>query len=363
MNYYLEIKTEEIPARFVELILNNLKDKLAKALTLEKICFSEIQAYATYRRLVYLITDLPTTSSVIQKEIKGPAIKIALDENQDFLPAGLGFLKRIYKEVGLTSEVEIEPKLNIVQEFPQAVIKLFTKLDNNEAYLYADLIILGKPVKDILAVLIPTTIRNLELPIAMRWGNNLGPFIRPIHEIISMLDEELVEFDLFGIKAQSSSVFKLEVKGDDVPFEPPIIIDQNERKEVIKKIVAQYVEDYDETLLDEVNYLVENPTGLIGSFSKDFLQIPEEILVECMRKHQKYFPIYQDHKLTNKFIIIAENVTELNEKNIIDGNQAVLVARLEDVKFFWQEDIKTNFSVLNEKLQHMVFQKKSRYYL
>ncbi len=312
-DYLLEIGCEEIPARFMPKLLEDLKQNAEKLLQKYRLENKGVKTMGTYRRLVVMVEALADRQPDIEKELKGPAISAN--------PAAIeGFKKK--NQVTDTYE--------------------------KDGYVHAKKFEAGKPVSETIPAVVQELIATLPLPISMRWGNNEGPFIRPVHWVVSVYGDIVIPLEIFGIKAGKVS------RGHRFLGPSHVVTDAEERK----KIITDYVKDnIDSALLEENAYLTEWPTPLTGEFPKDYLDIPAEFLVECMKKHQKYFPIYQNGKLANQFIAIADSVTDKNRASILAGYEAVLLARLDDVKFFWEEDQKTTLEALLPKLERVTFQK------
>lgn len=347
MNYLFEIGTEEVPARFLQSLISDLVENVTKRL--EKITYHEVETFATYRRLALIIKGLSKEQSSKQEEIKGPPEKVAVNEDGSYTKAGEGFLKKF----GAT----------------EGVIR--------EGYLYVSFFEKGKLTKDILGKIVVDALSALYLPVAMKWGNETQKFYRPVHWIVSILDDTILPLEFAGIKAGNTTCGHrsfskgLNINGAELLIDLPgnyenLLLKNNvkasflKRKEYIKSQLIKVTSNVvlDEVLLNEVCGLVENPVVLQGEFEEEFLQIPDRILITSMQKNQKYFPVIEQGKLTNKFLMVADNVNEKNSKNIIAGNQKVLRARLFDAKFFFEEDTKYDFEHFNNQLKTITFQQK-----
>ncbi len=360
MPYLLEIGCEEIPARFMDTLLEDLEKGLKNSLEKANLGFSGLQPFGTYRRFGVLISQLNETSTASSAKIKGPLTSIAMDGDGALLPPGLGFVKRF----GLQES------------------DVFCEDEQGKSYLFAYKKSGGELAKDLLPELIKKTILSLPLPIAMKWGDNQGPFIRPVHWVVSLLGKDILPFELFKINAGRQSYGhrmlsinpKTEhlIHGQPVQIEAAsdaffdhlravhVEIDPEKRSDIIKdelRKINHSLVGIDSKLLNEVVWLTEWPKAIKGSFDSAYLEVPQEVLIESMVKNQKYFPILKDNKLTNSFIIMAENVTAENEDVIRSGNQKVLKARLDDAKFFWEEDKKIPLETHLEKLKKTTFQK------
>ena len=352
--FIFECGCEEIPARFIDTFLEQLKDLFSVELKRVHIKFNDIFAYGTYRRLVIHITDLADKQTAVSEFVKGPPVDIAYDKNtQKLSKAGLGFLKKLD-----SSESELLTK-NVDGRDYVAVLK--------KAFI--------RDTESVLPEIITHVFEKLPLPIAMKWGAGEGVFVRPLHWICALYGHHKINVSLFGVKSNNKTFghrflthgkdvngIELTVSSakdyfDKILKKGALILDQSKRKSYIsEQLLAYNQQNFDEELLDEVIYLVEHPKVLIGEFDTKFLTIPSVVLVECMKKHQKYFPLYNDMELTNKFLFVADNVTNENSKYIINGNERVLSARLEDALFFWNEDRKQKLSDYSEKLKGLVYQ-------
>ncbi|MFC1751802.1 glycine--tRNA ligase subunit beta [Thermoproteota archaeon] len=356
--YLLEIGCEEIPSRFMNSFLQALKKGFETALADSRITFKHVEVKGTYRRLAVRIIDSAKTQSDLVEEVKGPPAKIALDDTGKLLPPGLGFCKK--------------------WTIPEKAIKI-TQIKGVD-YICAKREEKGRAVNALLPELVSRVVSSVNLPIAMRWGSVQETFIRPVHWVVSLLDDKVVPLTLFGIKAGRTSFghrFLTHNSDPDCgasgkPFEIKhasayeadllkhfVIVDAEKRYQLISEFVFFNVDSdaVDKDLLEEVTYLVEYPEMLLGKFNKSYLKIPKEVLIQCMKKHQKYFPIIKNGKLEPGFIATADSVTKSNRSTVISGNESVLVARLEDARFFWEEDHKTPLVMLVPKLKTVLFQK------
>jgi len=345
--YLLEIGCEELPYKFIAQAISQLKTGFAKFLTENCIKYTDIEVLATPRRLAVIIDGISQKQDDEIKVLRGPIKSVALDENGKLTKAGEGFLK----------------KNNV---HPQ---NAFLK-DN---YLHAQVEIKGKETSVVLQENIPSLILKLQGSHFMRWDNFDEKFQRPIRWIVSIMDTEEVPLQIINVKSgrvsrghRFASMNIAEITHPDeykkILREMYVIVDQNERK---AEIVRQANEEaakigatprYSEDLLEEVTQLCEWPVAVTCEFDEEFLTIPEEVTVTVMAVHQRYFALYKDGKLTNKFITITNYVGEEFE-NIKAGNLRVIKARLDDAVFFFKEDTKKPLSAYVEGLKGMTFQK------
>ncbi|MFC6322462.1 glycine--tRNA ligase subunit beta [Companilactobacillus baiquanensis] len=347
-NYLLEIGLEEMPAHVVTQSENQLAQKAAKFLKDNRLSFSTIEKYSTPRRLSILIKDVAEKQEDIDVKAKGPAKKIAKDADGNWTKAAQGFARG--------------QKMTVDDIF-------FEELKGVE-YVYIQKHEAGKSANEILSN-ITEVIESLTFPTRMRWGSYDFEYIRPIHWLVSLLGSEEIPLKVLDVKSGRISRGH-RFLGKDVEIDNAddyveklrsqfVIVDATERKNIIndqiKKIAADnnWVIDIDSDLLEEVNNLVEYPTTFYGSFDKKYLEIPEEVLITSMKDNQRYFFVRdQAGKLSPHFIGVRNGNTKYLE-NVIQGNEKVLVARLEDADFFFKEDQKKTIADYVEKLKSVNF--------
>jgi glycyl-tRNA synthetase beta chain len=352
-NYLLEFGCEEIPARFVAKMVDSLKLGFEKYLKAERLNFDSITVYATYRRLVVIVEDIVDKQEDFVDYVKGPPEKMVYDTQGDYSKASIGFSKK--------NNVSLE--------------KCELKEFNGKQHLSFRNYQKGIQSQHVLTRIVPEIIMGLPLFIAMRWSTNSTTFIRPIHWIVSLFNDEVVPFSMFNLEAAKTSfghrflskgetslgkAFTVSLKASilDQYRKMSVILDQQERRDMIVSGLKNYSQiNLDEDLLNEIVYLVEMPTLLKGDFDEKYLELPDFVLIECMKKHQRYFPYYTKSKLQASFLVVADNVTKFNQKKIVSGNENVLIARLEDAMFFYKNDINQDLNEFVKKLSGVVFQK------
>ncbi|NMW84206.1 glycine--tRNA ligase subunit beta [Peptoniphilus sp. AGMB00490] len=352
-NYLLEIGVEELPSRFVNMAIEQLKEKSEKLLAENEIGFKGVKVYATPRRLSLVIEDLDEKQKDIQKEVKGPSVKIAYDDDKKPTKPLLGFMK----------------SQNISES--DLVIKEFKGTD----YVFANISSIGRKASEILVEIMPSLIRDINFPKNMRWGGKNIRFARPIRWIVSLLGEKVVPFDFEGISVGnktkghrflgSSEIVIDKVENYEKLLEDNyVILDQNKRREIIKyesikiaKSLGGEIHE-NEDLLEELTYIVEYPTPIKGSIKEKYLTLPKEVVTTTMIDHLRFIPIYsQDDKLLPYFITVR-NGTKDYEEIVIAGNEKVLGARLEDAKFFYEDDISKPLEDYVDNLKGVLFNDK-----
>ena len=344
--YLLEVGTEELPYRFIPQAIEQLNNGFKNFLNDSKVKYTDIKVYATPRRLAVIIDGLESQTADEEKIVKGPIKNVAFDENGNLTKAGEGFAR----------------KNNLTKD----------DLYIEDNYVHAKIIVKGKSISELLAQNVPSIFMKLQGAHFMRWGYNDEKFSRPIKWIVSILDNEEVKIKIID---KESSIYSRGHRFADqqVRINNPkeyveamrkayVIVDQNERKQLIieraQKAAAELDAKpyYTDDLLEEVTFITEYPVAAVCEFDPVYLEIPEEVTVTVMAVHQRYFALYKNDKLINKFITMTNYIG--NEfKNIQAGNLRVIKARLDDAVFFFNEDTKKPLSDYVEDLKGITFQK------
>ena len=310
-----------------------------------------MQSFATPRRLAVKVTAIPEKQADVEEEVKGPAKKIALDAEGNWSKAAQGFVRG----QGVTTEDIVFKELNGVE------------------YVYVTKFTKGQSAKEVLTKL-NDVITSLTFPVTMHWANYDFEYIRPIHWIVALLDDEVIPFNVLDVTTgQTSRGHRF--LGDDVTFqhaneyeaklkEQFVVVQPNERKQMIVDQANALAAEknwqlaLDEELLEEVTNLVEYPTAFVGSFDEKYLSVPDEVLVTSMKEHQRYFEVRNDQGLLMPHFIAVRNGDNVHLENVIKGNEKVLIARLEDAEFFYNEDKKLTIEACVEKLKNVTFHEK-----
>ena len=344
----LEIGLEEMPARFVTSSMNQLADRIKQWLEEKKIAFEEIKTYSTPRRLAVLIEGIEEAQADLHVEAKGPARKIAIDENGEWSKAAIGFCR------GQGATVE----------------DIFFKEINGVEYVHIKKFIKGQETTTLLPEL-KQIITAMTFPKNMRWADEELRYIRPIKWIVALFGKQIIPFSLAKVET-SNWTFGHRFLGGRILINEPreyekamlsqyVIVNPDERKNSIISQIKRLEEEnnwiipIDEDLLEEVTNLVEYPTALFGRYEEEFLHIPDEVLITSMKEHQRYFPVKStDGKLLPFFITVRNGGHEFLEK-VAKGNEKVLRARLSDAAFFYKEDQKTAIEDSLVKLNSIVY--------
>lgn len=350
-SYLLEVGVEEMPAHVVTPSIKQLHERVAKYLKEQRITFDSIREYATPRRMALLIEGLSDKQPDIDESVKGPAKKIAQDQDGNWTKAAIGFTRG----QGATVD-DIE----------------FKDVKGTE-YVFVEKHIAGKSVAEVLQGL-PKVITSMNFPTLMKWGYNNLQFIRPIRWLVSLLNDEVVPFSILDVHAGRQTQGHrflgrpVEITSaesyEQTLHDDFVIADQAQRKQLIKEQINKIINehdwqiDWDADLLEEVNNLVEWPTAFAGSFDKKYLALPDAVLITSMKDNQRFFCV-RDHdgKLLPHFISVRNGNTKFIE-NVIKGNERVLVPRLEDAQFFYEEDQKLSIDQYVERLKKVSFHDK-----
>ncbi len=346
-----EIGVEEIPAFDLDSANKQLEKMVPAAFQEARIPFDSIEIHSSPRRLIVMAYGVADATEALVEEYKGPAAKIAFDEAGNPTKAAIGFARG----KGLAPE------------------NLERREVNGTEYVFATKNIPATPVAELLPPILSGFITAIKWPRSQRWAAYRELFVRPVRWIVAMLDDVVVPLTFAGatsgnvtwghrVLAPGQHTVDTAANLLDVVRAAYVIPTQSEREQIIRDGVAAIEAETGfkadlpaKTLLEVVN-LSEYPQPLVSTFDEEFLQVPEEIIVDAMLMHQRYFPLYNaEGKLTNKFIIVSNGNPEC-AATIIDGNERVVRARLDDAKFFYEEDLKNPLEHYVAKLDSVVFQ-------
>ena len=351
--YLIEVGVEELPSSYIRNALNAFKDLVEKALNEANLGFDHIDAYATPRRLSLMIHGIDDTQGDIEDWVKGPAKKIAYKEDGSVNKPLEGFMRSQN-----VTEADLEVR----------------ELKGNE-YIYAHIHKAGEPAEVILAEIIPNAIHHIPFPKNMRWGGKNLRFARPIRWILSMLNDRVVPFDLEGITLSnvtrghrflgSSHIEIKDVREYEEALEKNfVILDQDKRKEAILYQINHMAKSNggeirrDDDLLEELTFIVEYPTAVLGNVQEKFLSLPDVVITTPMREHLRYTPVYSPEGDLLPYFITIRNGNEEYADIVAEGNEKVLEARLEDARFFFDNDREKPLEDYVSQLGGIVFQEK-----
>ncbi|HEX9164127.1 MAG TPA: glycine--tRNA ligase subunit beta [Thermoanaerobaculia bacterium] len=348
--YFFELLAEEIPAWMHDAAQTALKEKLAQITPVDGICIN-----STPRRIVIYLSNLPLKEEDREQEIKGPPKKAAYDANGNPTPALNGFLKK-----NNASAAEV--------------------VDAGDEYVRVKRRVEGRKTADVIRERLPQIVESLRWPKMMRWGTGEYSYIRPVHSILSMFDGEHLPVVIFGVESGTQTVghrilapaaFAVTSYNDYVTKLElaRVVVDAMRRRHVMAErarvlgIEVRGVPAVDASIWSQWQYLTEYPGVVRAEFRRDYLVLPEEVLVTVMRVHQKQLPIRDDkEKLTPYFLAVLDNESD-PDGNASYGNSFVTNARFADAKFFYETDRKKTLEERVESLSHLQFQEKLGNYL
>ncbi|WP_417144140.1 glycine--tRNA ligase subunit beta [Raoultibacter massiliensis] len=346
-----EIGTEEIPAFDLSNATKQLEKLVPETFDALRIPHGAVRIYSTPRRLISIVESVAEETEALVEEHKGPSIKIAFDAEGNPTKAAEGFARG----KGVTVE-ELERR----------------EIDGVE-YVYATKSIAARAVADLLPEALSGLIEGISWPKSCRWGTQTVLFSRPVRWLVALFGSEIVPVTYANLVAGNATrghrflapgPHKVSAADDliDVVVNACVVPSESLREEAIRKGVAAaeqetgYRAELPAKTLTEVINLTEYPTVLVGSFDEEFLRVPEEIIVDAMLMHQRYFPLYDEAgSLTNRFIVVSNGNPDC-ASTIIDGNERVVRARLADAKFFYEEDLKEPLESYVDRLDEVVFQ-------
>ena len=341
----VEIVVEELPAIPFLKELPNIEKKWADILESNDL-LCEFDFYYTPRRLVFWHREFKVVQDDKEQELWGAPINIAYKDGQ---PTGAvnGFAKKCGVEI---SELQRNTR-------------------GNQEFLYYKSTVEGKKSSELLSAMVNEFISKLNFGKSMRWGSRKDSFIRPIRGLSIVLGDDVIDGELFGVQSKKQSFghrmvsyepFTFDFAGDyfcKLEKHGVVLYPEQRRKAILEQMEKIQKEnditiEIDKELLDEVVAITEYPTAQLGNFDEEFLTLPDEVIIGSMKEHQRYFAVYKDGKITNKFIVVSNSFTE-DFSHIIAGNEKVLRPRLADGMFFWKNDIKNGLQ--NEGLKKVSF--------
>jgi glycyl-tRNA synthetase beta chain len=346
----IELFSEEIPARMQVRAGEDLKRLVCENLTAAGLTFDAARAFSTPRRLALVVDGLPAMSPAVSEERKGP--RVGAPEQ-----ALAGFLKA----AGLASIAEAE----------------IVKDDKKGDYYLARIDKPGRSAAEIVAEAVPAILAKFPWPKSMRWGSGTFQWVRPLHSIVCLLDGKVVPFEVAGIASGNTTrghrfhgpaAFKVKSFADYEAqlLKHKVMLDPAARMAAISDVAhaaakaakLQLVED--DALVAENAGLTEWPVVLMGTFDKEFLEVPGEVLTTSMKQHQKCFSLRdpKTNELANKFILVSNLTATDGGAQIIAGNEKVIRARLSDAKFFWDQDLKKPLDEMASELAGITFHEK-----
>ena len=350
-NFLLEIGLEEMPAHLVSPAIDQLVERAADFMKENRLQYGDIKPFSTPRRLAILISDVADKADDLTKEIKGPAKKAAFDKEGNYSKAAQGFARG----QGMTTD-------DIT----------FKEFKGNE-YIFVTKFEAGQPAAEVLAGF-KKVITSMTFTTTMKWARHTFEYVRPIRWIVALLDNTVVPFNILDVVSGRETrghrflgqTIEIENATDYENDLEKVYVqaDADKRKaNIVSQIDALAAEnkwqiEKDADLLEEVNNIVEYPTAFMGRFDAEYLELPDEVLITSMREHQRFFHVIDESGSLLPYFVSVRNGNNEHLDNVIAGNEKVLVARLEDAKFFYHEDQKNDIDFYNNKLQVVSFHAK-----
>ena len=342
-----EIGAEEIPAGFLPNIIKQLGELATAALAERHIPHGAVKVYATPRRVALLINDVAERGEDVHETHKGPSVSIAYDADGNATKAAIGFARGKGLDVS---------ELKVV-----------------DGYIFADTTTAGLDTKEVLSDVLPSLITGLSFPKSMHWGDLEERFVRPVRWLVALFGQDVVPVIFANVTSTNVSRGHRFLGESELTIKEPkdyvdtltknfIMIDQDVRRETIRKQLTELAATkgatvvWDEDLLDEVTFLVEYPTALCGTFDESYLALPSDCIITPMKDHQRYFPMVDGKGTLLPMFLTVRNGDSKSLEVVAAGNERVLRARLDDAKFFFNEDRKTPLAGRYEALTKIVFQ-------
>ncbi len=350
----VEIGTEELPPKDLKRLAQSFAEQMEKELNAVELRPTTKHVYATPRRLAVTLAGLPTKQADKNVERKGPSLIAAFDDEGNPTQAALGFARSCGVAVDTLEKLET----------------------NKGAWLVHRDVRVGENASALAADVVRRALEALPIARRMRWGAADVEFVRPVHWVVLLLDDQIVEDEILGVRSGSSTrghrflhpgLLPLSTASDYVRVleqSGKVLADFQRRRALIRQQIERCASDlqgrvlFDDALLDEVTSLVEWPQAFSGGFAARFLGMPPEVLISTMQDHQKYFPVVDDDENLLPHFILVTNIDSSDPHRIVKGNERVIRPRFSDAEFFWQQDRKRTLAARREALAAVVFQEK-----
>lgn len=349
----IEIGTEELPPKALKKLsqafLAGIKNGLEKA----DLNFADIKPYASPRRLALLVRDLAEQTPHKTIERRGPALQAAYGEDGCPTQAALGFARSCGVEVEELDKLETDKGSWLRYTIEQA----------------------GQDTTELVPALVSAALDDLPIPKRMRWGDLDAQFVRPVHWLVLLFGDSVIETELLSVRAGRTSYGHRfhHPEAIEIPIpseyevllesEGKVIADFNRRATTVRAQVESLAMELngqaviDPALLDEVTAMVEWPVAIAGQFEERFLAVPQEALISTMAANQKYFHLVDSENRLMPYFITISNIESRHENKVREGNERVIRPRFADAEFFWNQDRKQRLDSRLEQLKTVVFQK------
>ena len=349
----VEIGTEELPPKALRALMEAFAENLGAGIDEARLERGELTAFASPRRLAALIRNVQDQQPDRTTSQKGPPVKVAFDDDGNMTAAGTAFAR----------------KCGVAPEDLQRI-----STDKGE-WLSCDIVESGKSAAELLPAIIETALAALPIPRRMRWGAGEEEFVRPVHWVVLLHGETIIDTTIFGVAAGNVSRGHRFHGEDTIAIDAPadylaaleeqgyVVADFEKRRAAVQQGVETLAQQAGgtvvdgESLYDEVTALVEWPVPLTGSFDKKFLELPREVVISTLTGHQRYFPVADaDGNLLPRFITVA-NIESKDPDQVREGNERVILPRLADAAFFWDSDRRTPLASRQDALREVIYQR------
>jgi glycyl-tRNA synthetase beta chain len=349
----IEIGTEELPPKALQQLVHAFAGHIRVGLDSAGLDHGALKLYATPRRLAAVIADLATAQPDRAVERRGPALQAAFDDDGKPTRAAEGFARSCGVAVEVLDTLDTDKGSWLV----------FTQQER------------GQPTAALIPAIIEEALRKLPIPKRMRWGSLEAEFVRPVHWVVLLFGNDIIDDEILGIRTGRETRGHRFHAPDAITFDTPadyarrleneghVIANFEVRKEKIRQQVEDEAEavkgtaEIDEDLLNEVTAMVEWPVAVTGRFAERFLDMPEEVLISSMKTHQKYFHVRDAGDRLLPVFITVSNIDSIDIDKVREGNERVILPRLTDAEFFWQQDLKTSLSHHYKSLENVVYEK------
>ncbi len=348
----VEIGTEELPPKSLAQLSRSFMSGVRSQLESNKLDYTDIRPYASPRRLALLVSGLDDAQASEETERRGPALAAAFDAAGNPTKAAEGFARSCGVSVSELGTVET----------PKGAWLVFRRVQS------------GKKTATLIPDMVTKALGDLPIPKRMRWGDGDEEFVRPVHWVLLLYGDRVIDEEILGIRPGRCTYGHRFHHPGPIEISSPaayesvlqdkgrVCADIARRGQMIRRQVEAVAGEagcraqIDEDLLQEVTALVEWPTALMGSFDAQFLEVPAEALIKTMQEHQKYFPVLDDAgRLKPRFIAVS-NISSRDPAQVRTGNERVIRPRFSDAAFFWEQDLKTPLEAHIEELKSVVFQ-------
>ena len=349
----IEIGTEELPPKALDRLSVAFQSGVESQITQAGLGFESVQRFATPRRLALLFTQLDTAQADRTIERKGPALKAAFDQEGNATRAAEGFARSCGVALSELEQVDT----------PKGAWLLFRQ---NQP---------GQQTEALVPAMVTQALARLPIPKQMRWGAGDTEFVRPVHWVVMLFGDHVIDCKIMGLTAGRSTRGHRFHHPDPIELDSPasyagtlldpgyVIADMDARREKIRAEVERIASEaggtatIDASLLDEVTALNEWPVAIMGAFDEHFLEVPSEALIKAMQEHQKYFPVVDRSGRLQPCFVTISNIQSQDPAQVRAGNERVIRPRFSDAVFFWEQDLKQPLDALIPRLQGVVFQK------